>query len=62
MYCYNFKTKKLHLGNCQYVKNNGTNFKQYATESDVNNDIGQDYVWCKICKKERERIISKATK
>ncbi len=62
MYCYNPRTNKLHLSNCRYVKNNGINFKQYKTENDMNNDIGQDYVWCKICKEEREKIISKATK
>lgn len=62
MYCYNPRTNKLHLSNCRYIKNNGTDFKQYGTENDVNIDIGQEYVCCKICKEEREKIISKATK
>lgn len=62
MYCYNPRTNKLHLSNCRYVKNNDTSFKQYETESDMNSDICHEYVWCKICKEEREKIISKATK
>ena len=58
MYCYNPRTNKLHLSNCRYVKNNGTNFKQYGTENDVNIDIGAKFAK----KKEKELSVKQRNK